>query len=189
MSDPMSRLAFQMTALWFRLRDWRTPPQGFLSEAGLEPGFHVLDYGCGPGSYALAAAGLVGPAGRVYAADVNSLALQHVQRLAARKGLRNVQAIHTDCATELDAGSVDVALLYDTFHDLADPAGVLVELHRVLKPNGVLSFSDHHMHEAEILAQVTDQDRVRLSRKGQKTYRFLSNGWRPAQAASTLEAS
>ncbi len=182
MSDPLSRLAFQMTVLWFRLRDWRTPPQGFLAEAGLEPGFHVLDYGCGPGSYTLAAAEAVGPTGQVYAADINPLAIQHVQRNAAKRGLRNVQAIHTDCATGLADGRVDVVLLYDTLHDLADPAGVLAELHRVLKSNGVLSFSDHHLQEAEILAQVTAQDRFRLSRKGQRTYRFLSNGWRPGEA-------
>ncbi|MDI6886277.1 MAG: methyltransferase domain-containing protein [archaeon] len=50
---------------------------------------------------------------------------------------------------------VDVVLLYDTFHTLGDPNGVLEELHRVLKPDGILSFSDHHMKENEIVSEVT----------------------------------
>lgn len=61
------------------------------------------------------------------------------------KKLANVETIHSDCKTGLPDNSVDAVLLYDTFHDLSDPDGVLEELHRVLKPDGILSFSDHHM--------------------------------------------
>jgi len=69
--------------------------------------------------------------------------------------------------------AIDVALLYDTFHSLKDPSGVLEELHRVLKPNGILSFSDHHMKEDEILSKVTDRGLFRVSKKGKRTYSFL----------------
>ncbi|MCK4637230.1 MAG: class I SAM-dependent methyltransferase, partial [Methanomicrobia archaeon] len=68
--------------------------------------------------------------------------------------------------------SVDVVLLYDTFHVLSDPNGVLEELHRVLKPNGILSFSDHHMEENEIVSKVANRELFKLSRKGKRTYSF-----------------
>jgi ubiquinone/menaquinone biosynthesis C-methylase UbiE len=68
--------------------------------------------------------------------------------------------------------SVDVVLLYDTFHDLEDGKAVLKELHRILKPNGILSFSDHHLKEQNILEKVTGGDLFILSQMGKKTYGF-----------------
>jgi ubiquinone/menaquinone biosynthesis C-methylase UbiE len=64
-------------------------------------------------------------------------------------------------------------LLYDTFHDLSDPDGVLTELHRVLKPNGILSFSDHHMKKNEITSRVTERGLFKLSKEGKRTFIFL----------------
>jgi ubiquinone/menaquinone biosynthesis C-methylase UbiE len=169
-------VGFGLTCLWFKLRDLLSPPESILSEAGIKPGFQVLDYGCGPGSYSVAAAQLVGPSGKVYAADVNPLALQRVQRVALRQGLNNIETIRTDRATGLGDGTIDVVLLYDAYHDLQDPDGVLEELHRVLKPNSVLSFSDHHMEEGEILARTTTAGLFRLTSRGGKTYRFSKEG-------------
>ncbi|MGD9101726.1 MAG: class I SAM-dependent methyltransferase [Anaerolineae bacterium] len=172
----MNALSFNMMALWFKLRDMLTPPKNVLSEAGIEPGFHVLDYGCGPGSFSIAAAELVGQSGKVYAADINPLAVQRVQNVAASKGLGNVETIHTDCATGLQDHSLDLVLLYDTYHDLTDPDGVLQELHRILKPAATLSFSDHHMKENDILDQVTRSGLFELSSQGQKTFTFSKRG-------------
>jgi ubiquinone/menaquinone biosynthesis C-methylase UbiE len=72
----------------------------------------------------------------------------------------------------LPGSSIDVVLLYDIFHDLSDPNGVLGELHRVMRPHGILSFSDHHMRENEILSKVTEGGLFKLLRKGKKTYSF-----------------
>jgi len=167
-----SSLGFSMMCFCFAIRDLFKRPAEALREAGLQPGFKVLDYGCGPGSYAVAAAGLVGQAGRVYAADINLLAVRRVERIASGKGLTNIETIRTDCATGLDDGVLDVVLLYDTFHDLPDPAAVLKELHRVLKPEGVLSFSDHHMDHDDIVARVTGGGLFDLSTRGAGTYTF-----------------
>jgi ubiquinone/menaquinone biosynthesis C-methylase UbiE len=65
-----------------------------------------------------------------------------------------------------------VVLLYDTFHDLTDPNKVLEELHRVLKPNGTLSFSDHHMKDNEIVIKITSRGLFKLSKKAERTYNF-----------------
>jgi len=66
-----------------------------------------------------------------------------------------------------------VVLLYDAFHHLSDPDVVLKELHRVLKPGGILSFGDHHIKEKEIVAEAINDRLFRLLRKGQRTYTFL----------------
>jgi len=164
--------SFGLTRLWFGLRDRRSPPSVVLRETEVQPGWRVLDYGCGPGSYSIELAQLVGRAGNVYAADINPRALRHLERVALAKGLDNVETIQTDCDTGLDAGSVDLVLLYDTYHDLNQPECVLAELYRVLRHDGMLSFSDHHMQHDEILSAVTVSGLFRLSHRGEKTYRF-----------------
>jgi ubiquinone/menaquinone biosynthesis C-methylase UbiE len=172
----MNNLAFAMTALWFGLRDLFSSPRDVLREVDIRPGFQVLDYGCGPGSYSIAAAELVGQSGKTYAADISPLALQSTQSVAARKGLSNVSTIQTDCATGLGDSQVDVVLLYDAYHDLVEPGRVLRELHRILKPAGVLSFSDHHMRDEQIMAEIVGKGLFRLLKKNKKTYSFLREG-------------
>jgi len=101
------------------------------------------------------------------------LAIQKVKDIASKKRLANVETILSDCKTGLPDNTLDAVLLYDAFHHLSDPDAVLRELHQVLKPDGILSFSDHHMKEKEIVAEVTNSGLFRLLRKGQRTYTFL----------------
>jgi ubiquinone/menaquinone biosynthesis C-methylase UbiE len=172
MYKPISNFHFKLMSFGYKFRDLRLPRMDILKEVGIKQGFHVLDYGCGPGSYIVPLAELAGKSGKIYALDIHPLAIQKVQDIAARKQLANVETILTDCKTGLSDNSLDAVLLYDAFHDLSDPGGVLKELHRVLKANGVLSFSDHHMKEYEIVSGVTNGRLFRLSRKGERTYTF-----------------
>jgi ubiquinone/menaquinone biosynthesis C-methylase UbiE len=160
-------------AFTFKVRDFFRPRRDIVKEAGIKEGFRVLDYGCGPGSYVTAVAELVGKSGKVYALDVNPTAIEMVKKIATKKQLPNVETILSDCKTGLPDDDIDVTLLYDTFHDLTDPNTVLEELHRVLKPNGILSFSDHHMKENEIIPKMTNKGLFRLSKKGERTYSFV----------------
>jgi ubiquinone/menaquinone biosynthesis C-methylase UbiE len=172
MNKLMADFDFKAMSWFFKFRDFFQPRKEVLAEVNLEPGFKILDYGCGPGSYAVVAANLVGEKGMVYALDIHPLAIKQVQKTVARKGLANIEAILSDCATGLPDESIDVALLYDTLHDLGKPDKVLAELHRVLKPDGILSFSDHHLKESEIISRVTGKDLFKLSKKGKKVYNF-----------------
>ena len=169
-----SNLGFRLMALSYKIIDLIRPAMNILEEVGIKPEFHVLDYGCGPGSYLAPLAELVGKEGKIYALDVHPLAIQMVQKIASKKQLENVETIRSDCKTGLPDNSVDVVLLYDILHTLSDPNGVLEELHRVLKQNGILSFSSGgHMKENEIISKVTNRGLFRLSRKGKRTYGFL----------------
>jgi len=173
MDRPKSNFYFRFMLFVFRFRDLFLPRKNILKEAGIESGFRILDYGCGTGSYITATAELVGESGKIYALDIHPLALQRVQNIASKNQLTNVETICSDCETGLPDGSVDVVLLYDTFHTLSDPNRILEELHRVLKPNGLLSFSDHHMKESETIVKVTSKGLFKLLRKDEKTYSFL----------------
>ena len=173
MDKPMSNFDFQFMSVGYKFRDLRLPRKNILEEVGVKPGFQVLDYGCGPGSYIAPLAKLVEESGKVYALDIHTLAIQKVQDIALKKRLENVETILSDCQTGLPDNTLDAVLLYDAFHHLSDPNGVLKELHRVLKPDGILSFGDHHMEEKEIVAELTKNQLFRLLKKGQRTYTFL----------------
>lgn len=168
----MSSVGFRVMAFTFRIRDFFRPRKDVLREVGVREGFHVLDFGCGPGSYVKTVAELVGRSGKIYALDINPLAVQSAKKIAATNGLPNVETILSDCETGLSDDSIDVVLLYDTFHGLTNPDRVLKELRRILKPKGVLSFSDHHMEEDEIVSKMTGDGLFRLLRKGEKTHSF-----------------
>ena len=169
----MSNFMFSFMSLGYKYRDLFMPRKNVLKEVGIKPGFYILDYGCGPGSYIIPLAELVGKSGKIYALDMHPLALQMVQRNAAKKQLPNVETILSSCATGLPDESIDVALLYDIIHDLSKPDEVLAELRRVLKPNGILSSHDHHLEENEIISKVTGKGWFRLLKKGQRVYNFV----------------
>jgi ubiquinone/menaquinone biosynthesis C-methylase UbiE len=171
----MSNTGFRLMALEFKIRDLLKPRKDITKEIGIKEGFQVLDYGCGPGSYISSIAELVGKSGKIYALDINPLAIKMVKKIAAKKQLQNVETILSDCKTGLPDNSIDVVLLYDTFHDLTDQNAVLNELHRVLKPNGILSFNDHHMEENEILSEITGDGLFTLAKKGEHTFSFAKN--------------
>jgi ubiquinone/menaquinone biosynthesis C-methylase UbiE len=168
-----SNFDFKLMAISYKFRDFFQPRINILKEVGIKRGDYVLDYGCGPGSYILPLTELVSNEGKIYALDIHPIAIQMVQKIVLKKQLRNVEIIHSDCKTGLPDNSIDVVLLYDVLHELNETNEVLEEIHRVLKSNGILSVSDHHMKENEIIFKVTNRGLFKLLKKGERTYNFL----------------
>lgn len=101
-----------------------------------------LDAGTGTGFAALAAAGVVGRAGRVVAVDLSAGMLSVARDRAAQMGAEGIEWVHGDATmlTDYSPATFDVvtcaaALLY------MPVARALAEWHRVLKPGGVVAFS------------------------------------------------
>ncbi len=142
-----SGFSFRLMALEFRLRDLLHPPAGILRDIGIQLGMSVLDFGCGPGSFSLAAAKLVGPKGVVFAVDTNPLAPKTTGCAARRRRLENAHPISSDRIKNLSRGSIDATLLYDVLHEIDEPQPVFAESSRLLKPGGIFSASDHRLGE------------------------------------------
>jgi len=172
MSHIDSASGFRLMALSYKVRDALKPRLPFLEEAGVREGMTVLDFGCGPGSYVVPAARMAGNTGVVYALDVQPVALAMSRDRAARAGLANVRTILSDCDTGLPGNSVDIALLYDIYHGLAYPTTILTELHRVLRPSGILSSHDHHLKGPVLKQSIESSGLFRMQRIGALTLSF-----------------
>ena len=170
-----SNMDFKFMTFFFRIRDFFKPPIGKIKKAGITDGNVVLDYGCGPGSYTISAAKTVTPNGKVYAADINPLAIKAVKKKALKYDLKNIETIITDCNTGLDNNSVDVVFCFDVMHAIEDKESILKEFHRVLKPKGTFSFDDHHSEESEIESLVTSNGLFSLVEKKEKQFNFTKN--------------
>ena len=163
-----SNLDFRLMTISYKFRDFFQSRMNILKEVGIKRGDYILDYGCGSGSYILPLIELVGNEGKIYALDAHPIAIQMIQKIVLKKQLKNVEIIHSNCKTGLPDNSIDVVLLYDVLHELNKPNEVLEEIHRVLISNGILSVSDHHMKENEIISKVTSRGLFKLLKKGEK---------------------
>lgn len=153
----MPDIAFRGMSFLFRIRDRFINPGKQLQNVGIEEGQTVLDFGCGPGSYTIPAARMVGERGRVYALDIHPLAIRAVEKKAKKERLTNTTAILSDGDTGLQDKSIDVVLLYDTIHMIRDKGALLKELHRVMKPSGVLSVLAEHIRVEDVL-EIVEKD-------------------------------
>jgi ubiquinone/menaquinone biosynthesis C-methylase UbiE len=127
-----------------------------LDQFGIQEGYHVIDYGCGPGRYVTKASTLIGPTGKVYTVDIHPLAIRDVEKLIKRKGLKNVKAVLVKgYSCPLSDNIADLIYVLDAFHMIHDPVTFLNEIHRLLKKSGYLILDDGHLSREETLRKVT----------------------------------
>src|SRR5512145_2697733 len=67
----------------------------------LKPWFTVLDMGCGPGTYSIAMAKIIGDGGRVHAVDLWSEGIERLKERVERQGLKNVWPVIADVSRTL----------------------------------------------------------------------------------------
>jgi ubiquinone/menaquinone biosynthesis C-methylase UbiE len=115
-------------------------------QMGLTDGMKVADLGTGSGHYALAVAGIVGPAGQIYAIDVQEDVLKHVRDAAALRKCKNLETIWGDFerpgGTKLRDQVIDAAILSNTLFQLREREAAVAEIQRILKPSGKLLVAD-----------------------------------------------
>lgn len=106
-----------------------------------QPDWQVLDVATGAGHTALAFAPHVA---RVVATDVTAEMLRKTAELAAKRGLTNVETQPADAENlPFDDASFDLVTCRIAFHHFPNPRQALTEFARVLKPGGLLGFTDN----------------------------------------------
>ncbi len=99
----------------------------------------VADVGAGGGFFTTRLARHVGPAGRVYAVDVDRQNVERLQRLAADEALAQVTVVHgTATDPQLPDGTLDAALVVNAYHEFDAHQSMLAALLGALKPGGRL---------------------------------------------------
>lgn len=124
-----------------RLRYLLWGPAKILEGAGLAKGLNILEVGCGTGYYTLPAVAIVGEEGHVTAIDVLNKSVDLVaEKIAARK-LENVTVFQRNALeTKFEDSKFDEVLLFGVIPAPMLPMDQLMkEMHRVLKPNGLLA--------------------------------------------------
>jgi len=148
-------------------------PYKLLNAAGLKPGQKVLEVGCGPGFFTIPAAKIVGDKGKVYALDVNPVAVETVRRKIMENNLKNVKIMLADASeTGLPDESIDVAFLFGVIHALKDVDAVMREMHRILKVKGILSVQKSWWSEKRLLDAVTKNNLFSFKEKNSRVFKF-----------------
>jgi ubiquinone/menaquinone biosynthesis C-methylase UbiE len=107
------------------------------------PGERVVDVGSGGGFDAFVAAGQVGPGGYVVGVDMTPEMLARSRDTARALGLDHVEFREGLAeALPVDDGWADVVISNGVINLCADKRAVFDEIHRVLRPGGVLQFAD-----------------------------------------------
>jgi ubiquinone/menaquinone biosynthesis C-methylase UbiE len=145
-SSPFTRFSYRLMVLEYAVQDFLVRGhERELDGFGIAPGATVVDYGCGPGRYLAEAARLVGASGKVYAADINPVGLEHASARVARLGLANVDVVPIrDGRCAIPDQCADLVYALDMFHAVRDPAAFLAEIGRITKPGGTLILEDGH---------------------------------------------
>ena len=148
-------------------RDREEDCKTMLAALHVKPGDTVCDLGCGNGFYTLQLAKLTGEKGRVLAVDIQREMLQLLKDRAADENITNIEPVlGTVVDPKLPAGSVDLVLLVDVYHEFSHPEQMLAAIRKSLKPKGRVALVEfrgedpavpikplHKMSKAQILKE------------------------------------
>jgi SAM-dependent methyltransferase len=108
-----------------------------------EPGWNVLDIGCGGGFDSQMAALYVRPTGRVRGVDMSPEMLAVARAGLAESGLSNIEWIEGRAeALPVESGWADLVISNGVLNLAACKASAFAEVGRVLKPGGVFQAAD-----------------------------------------------
>lgn len=162
-----------------RARDAARHPADLLAFSKLKKGDKVIDIWTGSGYWSRLFSKVVGPTGKVYAyvpseiAKMKSDPVAVSKALAAEPGYGNIEAVSDPAASPPPpgfAGTLDVAFIFQNYHDLHDkftgPVDVAAynrSIFQALKPGGYYIVVDHAAAPGAGLSKADDLHRIEPS--------------------------
>jgi ubiquinone/menaquinone biosynthesis C-methylase UbiE len=132
-------------------REAEEAPEEALDAIGISKGAMVADIGAGVGYFTWRLAARVGPAGKVYAVDVQPGMLQQLRQNMAERKLTNYEAVLGDeDDPRLPTAGIDLALLVDVYHEFSQPRKMLRQIRASLKPDGRMVLLEYRKEDPKI---------------------------------------
>ena len=132
-------------------REMEEHPDEALDALHLRPGMTVADVGAGTGYITQRVAKLVGPAGKVYANDVQPEMLSRLQEHLEQNKVSNVETVlGTQTNPNLPANTFDLILMVDVYHEFSQPERMLQEMKKALKADGRLVLIEYRKEDPSI---------------------------------------
>jgi len=126
-------------------------PTQNIQAIGIGKGSTVVDLGAGSGFYAMAAARVVGPEGRVYAVDVQKELVDRIKTAAQSEHLSNLDVLWGDIekigGSKIGTDTADVVLVCNVLFQVEHKDDLVTEALRITRPNGrvcVIDWSSSH---------------------------------------------
>ena len=132
-------------------REEEEAPTKLLKALKLEDGLVVADIGAGSGYYTFRMAPLVGAKGKILAVDIQQEMLDIIKQRAKKDKIANVEPVLGEEADpKLPAGSVDLILMVDVYHEFAKPYEMTKKMVEALKPGGRLVFVEFRKEDEKV---------------------------------------
>lgn len=142
----------------------------------LRPGDVVADLGAGSGPFVVPLARAVGPAGRVYAVEIDRNFFPHIMRKAKEAGLTTVVTVEGAPTDAKLPGPIDVAFLHDVVHHISDQPAYFRNLAKYLTPASRIVIIDYHAMQSPH----RDDPALRVSRDQASTW-LAAIGLKPVE--------
>jgi len=115
-----------------------------LSAIGLKEGETFLDAGSGDGYMSIAASSIVGEKGKVYAVDIYEESMNILKNEIKDKKIKNITPIIADISEKIPIEDeiIDICYMANVLHGFVqneDTDGVMKEITRIIKPQGVFA--------------------------------------------------
>jgi ubiquinone/menaquinone biosynthesis C-methylase UbiE len=132
-------------------RDIEEEPDRAVNAIGIEAGQTVADLGAGSGYMTVRMAARVGPAGKVYATDIQPQMLELLRRRLARDNITNVELVLGAVDDpKLPPSSLDLILMVDVYHEFSQPQKMLRGMRAALKPGGRLVLLEYRKEDPDV---------------------------------------
>ncbi|WP_292485794.1 class I SAM-dependent methyltransferase [Methanohalobium sp.] len=113
----------------------------------VELGQKVMDFGCGPGTYTIDMAQMVGRNGKVIAVDFQEKMLKILEKKCKKEGLESRVKIHQNKPESIGISEkVDFVLAFYVIHELPAIDNFFTELRTIVKPEGNLLVIEPKLH-------------------------------------------
>jgi|SRR5579871_1973330 len=132
-------------------RETEEAPDAALDAIGISKGAVIADIGAGAGYFTWRLAERIGPAGRVYAVDIQPGMLDLLRHNMSERKLANYEAVlGAENDPRLPPGRVDLALLVDVYHEFSQPQKMLHGIRAALKPDGRMVLLEYRKEDPKI---------------------------------------